>query len=146
MPTITDTRLTVSGAGWTGSVTLTVTYTATFSALENHLAEHGLGFEERIQIIGDDAGTETDVILHTFEPNAIALPVGVTTMPRSRQISVSGGSLNEDPASPGGWGSGWNPPVPQPDELVARIQLSYVGLSTEPAIADSPVVTLQGWN
>jgi hypothetical protein len=137
MPSISETRLAISGS-W-GTVTLTVTYTATLSALEVHLAEHGLGFEERIQIIGDDPGTETDVILHALQPELIPLIGGQTTVLRSRQISVARASLNEDPAVPGGTSPY---PLPQPDELLARIEVAYVGLSTEPATADSPVITI----
>lgn len=146
MPTITGCTLGVSGQLWS-DVTLTVTYTLTLSALELHLAEHGLGLEERIRIIGDDEGTATDVVLHTFQAQPVPVVAGQATYARSRQIVVRGSTLDEDPATPGwggGWG-GWVPPVQQPDELVAHVDVAYVGLSTGTAGADSPVVTVNAF-
>jgi hypothetical protein len=136
MPTISNSRLTITGNPWLGPVTIAVTYTATFSAVETYLAERGLSFAERIQIIGDDPGTVSDVVIYAFPPAPITLTAGQTTVQRSRQATVPGAALNEDPAT----GSPF--PIPQPDEILARVELAYVGLSNGPATAESPVVTV----
>lgn len=142
MPSITDLALGVSGSGWS-DVTLTVTYSAGISPVELFLLQNGLKLEERIQIIGDDPGDSTDVVLHTFQSQVIVVWPGQTKVARSRQIVVARGTLNEDPATSGGggWG-GWNWPVPDPDELLARVEIVYVGLSMGPVRADSPVQTI----
>lgn len=147
MATISGCNLGLSGQMW-ADVTLTVSYVLTLTPLELYLAEHGLGFEERVQLVGDDEGTSTDVVLHTFQSQLLPVAPGQATYVRTRQVTVRGGTLNEDPATPGwsggGWG-GWAPAVPQPDELVAHVEVVYVGMGALTTSAHSPVLTVHAF-
>lgn len=143
MPAISNVSLTVTGSTWT-DFTLDVSYTVSFSPLERFLAANGLSFEERIQIVGDDAGDATDVVLHTFQAQAI--PAAPGAINRKRSITVSSGTLNEDPGripTNGGGLGGWTTTKPDADEILARVEVGYIGLSTGPLRVDSPVHTLQ---
>lgn len=144
MPTISGCTLALAGQMW-ADVTLTVSYTLTLTALELHLADHGLAFEERVQVVGDDEGTATDVVLHTFQSQTIPVTTGQSTYSRTRQLTVDAGTLDEDPATPGGGWGGWVPRVPQPDELVAHVEIRYVGLGPVTTTADSPVLTVNAF-
>lgn len=139
MPTITNLALSITTTSPLSTVTLGVTYTVTFSAVERYLADHGLGFVERIQIIGDDPGEASDLVLHTLPSQLIALAPAQVVVTRARQITVTRGSLNEDPGPTPGPG-----PIhlPNADELFARVEIPYVGLGSAPARADSPVKTI----
>ena len=138
MPSISGATLSLSGSAW-ANVTLDVTYTATFSSVERFLAANGLIFEERIQIIGDDPGELSDVTLHTFQSQVIPVSAGSGDLAvnRSRSLTVAGGTLNEDPG-----GTGFPFPIPNSDEIFARIEVAYVGLNAGPARTDSPVRTI----
>jgi hypothetical protein len=138
MPSISGATLSLSGSAW-ANVTLDVTYTATFSSVERFLAANGLIFEERIQIIGDDPGELSDVTLHTFQSQVIPVSAGSGDLAvnRSRSLTVAGGTLNEDPG-----GTGIPFPIPNSDEIFARIEVAYVGLNAGPARTDSPVRTI----
>jgi hypothetical protein len=142
MPSIHNLTLTVTGGTWS-DVTLEVTYTAFFSQLELFLASNGLRFSERVQIIGDDPGDAGDKVLHTLQSQTIeAKAWGV---PRTRTLTVNGRTLDEDPATTsytGSWGSTWSTYRPDPDELFARVELTYAGLGPELLRSDSAVVTL----
>jgi hypothetical protein len=64
---------------------------------------------------------------------------------RKRTLTVKGSTLNEDPDTTsysGSWGSGWPTYRPDPDELFARVELTYAGLGPELLRSDSAVVTL----
>jgi|GEM_PF-2437676 len=141
MPSISLLSLSITAPPVGSTVTLDVSYSAKFSALERFLADHGLGFDERIQIIGDDPGEATDLLLHTFPSQMITLAPGQLLVTRSRQITVPRGSLNEDPGG-GGGPSPWPPWPPNVDELFARVEILYAGLSSGPSRADSPVKSI----
>jgi hypothetical protein len=141
MPSISLLSLSITGSAVGSTVTLDVSYSAKFSALEQFLADHGLGFAEGIQIIGDDPGEASDLVLHTFPSQMIALTPGQLLVTRSRQITVPRSSLNEDPGrapSPGRFPPG----LPNVDELFARVEILYAGLSSGPSRADSPVKSI----
>jgi hypothetical protein len=99
MPSITNQTMTVQLAGT--NVTIAVTYNANFSAFDRFLAQGGLRFRERIRVIGEDPGTATDMILHTFPLQNIPVTSGTTplTVPRSRSLTVPRASLQEDVGS-----------------------------------------------
>jgi hypothetical protein len=142
MPTISNLTLAVTGNSWS-DITLAVDYTVTFSPVELFLASNGLAFQERIQIVGDDPGDATDVVLHTFQAQSI--PAAPGSVKRSRSITVKSGTLNEDPGNVytqgGSWG-GWAPSRPDADELFARVEVAYVGLNPGSVTADSAVSTI----
>jgi hypothetical protein len=138
MPSITGLTLSITGTPLSSSVTLVVSYTANLSAIERFLADNGLGFQENIQIIGDDPGEATDLVLHAFPSQLIALAAGQLVVARSRQITVPRSTLNEDPGHVGPGPIG----LPNADELFARVEIPYVGLLSGPARADSPVKTI----
>jgi hypothetical protein len=137
MPSISALSLSITGPPAGSPVTLDVSYSATFSVIERFLADNGLGFEERIQIIGDDPGEATDLVLHTLSSQMIVLAPGQLVVNRSRQITVARGSLNEDPG-----GTGTPFPFPNVDELFARVEIHYAGLISGPSRADSPVQSI----
>ena len=139
MPSITSLSLSLTTPAAL-TVTLSVSYTVNLSAAERFLADHGLGFVERIQIIGDDFGEASDLVLHTFPSQLIAFAPGQSVVARSRQITVTRSSLNEDPGPVPGPTSPF--PQPNPDELFARVEIPYVGLNSTPARADSAVQTI----
>src|SRR4051812_11227975 len=138
MPSIASLTLSIAAPTFQ-TVTLSVTYTAKFSAIEEFLADHGLGFEERIQIVGDDPGEASDVVLHTFPSQLITLTPGQLLVNRARQITVARSSLNEDPGVEPGPGPFH---LPAADELFARLEIPYVGLNSAPIRADSAVKTI----
>jgi len=95
MPGITNQSMTLQLAG--NNVTINVAYTAIFSAFDRFLAQNGLRFRERIRVIGEDPGTATDRILHTFPAENISVTSG--TIPRNRSLTVTRASLQEDVGS-----------------------------------------------
>jgi hypothetical protein len=92
-----------------------------------------------IQIIGDDPGEASDVVLHTFPSELIALAPGQLVVDRARQITVARSSVNEDPGGEPGPGP-FHPP--NADELFARVEILYAGLNSAPFRADSAVKTI----
>lgn len=138
MPTISNLSFTVSSRDFS-TVTLDVAYTVQRTDVERFLGDHGLGFEERIRIIGDDPGEATDQVMHTFATQLIAFAPGELVATRSRQITVPRSSLNEDPGGRSTIPGQSFPTTPNPDQLFARVEVAYVGLSTPPATAESPV-------
>ncbi|MFJ8787305.1 hypothetical protein [Streptomyces sp. NPDC102476] len=117
MPTVTNANLTLTTVD--KNTTIQVTYSANFSAFERRLAKLGLVFRERIRVIGvDPPGSTTGTVLANFP--AVDLPVtdGGTpqTIPRTRSITVSRASLQEDS------GLGDN------DEIRCRIRIAALGL------------------
>ena len=130
MPTIANQTLKLQVTG--DNVTIDVTYNANFSAFERFLAQGGLRFRERIRVIGDDAGTATDMILHTFPPQNISVTSGTTplTVPRSRSLTVTRASLQEDVGS-------------DDDEIECTIEIIPLDLP-EVATATTPQKVLAG--
>jgi hypothetical protein len=129
MPTISRSNL--AFAYQDDRVTLDVTYSVTFSALERYLAQHGLVFQERITIIGEDPGTMADVVLHVLPTEPIEIPSGTTELEVShrRTVVVSRASLREDS-------------IVSNDEISCLIELQAVGLPRELTTSKTPEVTL----
>ena len=142
MPAITNLSFSITSSDFT-NVTLDVAYTVQRSALERFLGEHGLGFDERIQIVGDDPGEVTDQVLHTFPAEVVVFAPGELVASRSRRITVRRSSLNEDPGTRPSLNPGqFFPSLPNPDQLFARVEVRYVGLDTVRVSSDSEVRTL----
>jgi len=137
MPTISNLTFAISSRDFS-NVTLDVAYTVQRTTLERFLGDHGLGFEERIRIIGDDPGEATDQVMHALPSVLIGFEPGELVATRARQVTVPRSSLNEDPGMRQLPGQSF-PTTPNPDQLFARVEVGYVGLSTPPTTADSPV-------
>jgi hypothetical protein len=140
MPTIVSgPTLSVSATGT--SATLVVEYSVAVSAFEVWLMSNGLVLEERIHVIGDDDGDATDRALHTFQPQR--LPASAGTHARTRTVTVTTSSLNEDdklvPVNLYPGGPTMYRRLPDTDELLARVEVAYVGLEGT-ARAESPIV------
>lgn len=129
MPTISQSNL--AFAYQDDRVTLDVTYSVRFSPLERFLAQHGLSFQERITIIGEDPGTMADVVLHVLPTEPIEITSGTAELelPRRRTVVVSRASLREDSAL-------------SSDEISCLIELHAVGLPRELTTSKTPEVTL----
>ena len=118
MPLIDEPTLTcVQHAESAGHVELEVAYVATFSPIERYLAAHGLSFEERITIVGEDPGVGGDLVLHVLPTEQIWMSDGPepVSVARRRKLTVPRNSLRED---------GW----PFNDEVDARIDVVAVGM------------------
>jgi hypothetical protein len=118
MPTTNNRTQTLATVG--SNVMIRVTYNAVFSPLERHLAANGLIFRERIQVIGEDPGTATDLLLHNFPLENIPVPAGVVPpiVSRNRSITVPRASLQEDPG------------LGDADEIRCSIEITPIGLPT----------------
>jgi len=137
MPTISNVTFSISSRDFT-NVTLDVGYTIQRTALERFLGDHGLAFEERIRIIGDDPGEATDQVMHALAAQQVPFPAGELVATRTRQVTVPKSSLNEDPGMRRVPGQTF-PTMPNPDQLFARVEVGYVGLTTPPTIVDSAI-------
>jgi hypothetical protein len=113
------------------TVKLTVKYTLTPNAVEK-LA--GTVFTENMQLIGDDIGVLTDIVITNFPAQAFAVSNATPTVARTRVRNVLKSSMNEDPdfAANGGELS---------DEAFARITLSYAANPPIPSALPSPTAT-----
>jgi hypothetical protein len=155
MSTIQNQSLTLqpSAAG----VTVTVAYAVTFSAIETFLMQSGLVIEERIQLFGVDDAPAGLTALWTTRPEPLVLPPGDKVLTRTRTFDMPRLSLQEDPTQPRYWyvpdysGDVWWPHykrvligyLPDDDELLARVQLTYAGLETLTEV-DTPIALLRG--
>lgn len=151
MPTIQNQSMTLQPNG-TG-VRVTVTYTATFSPVEQFLMANGLLVEERIHLVGDDEAAAGGPPVYTSPAETVAPAPRSNQLVRTRHLDLPRASLQEDPSEPiykyYSWGPG-QPPVkiqvgstPNDDELLARVELSYAGLTTQTQ-ADTAVKVLAG--
>ena len=113
------------------TVKVTVKYTLTPSPVEK-LA--GTVFSESIRLIGDDAGTVSDITITNFPQDNYAVSSSTATVNRTRTRSVLKSTLNEDPAFTA---SG----AEQIDETFARITLAYAANAPVPPALPAPVVT-----
>ena len=93
MATISSPSLLVENVNDT-TVKLTVKYTLTPNAVEK-LA--GTVFSENIQLIGDDPGVVSDIVITTFPGDAFAVSNATPTVSRTRTRNVSKSAMNEDP-------------------------------------------------
>jgi hypothetical protein len=120
--------LTLSTTGT--NTTVKVDYKASFNTLERFLAEHGLVFRERIQVLGVDSAGKT--VLHTFPQENIPVAAGVGTLivPRTRSLTASRSSLQED--------------VDSADEIQCRIDIDLVGFAASAVGHLTPQETLLG--
>ena len=102
--------------GSNDEVTIDVSYVAIFSPIERFLANHGLVFEEQIEVYGDDWGRGFDQILTQFPTQPLLVIDGCEPLKihRNRSLTVGRQVLRED--------NGWSN-----DELVVRITLIAVG-------------------
>ena len=122
MPTTNTHKLSLFRVG--DNVEITVQYNAVFSVFERHLAELGMKFRERIDVIGvDEQGPATSDILFSF-PNRI-LPVtdgdAVQTIPRNVFLNVSRAALDED-------GRLLGDPDFAADEIQCSVRIEALGL------------------
>ena len=93
MATISNASLLVENFNNT-TVKLTVKYTLTPSAVEK-LA--GTVFHENIQLIGDDPGIVSDIIIANFSGDNFAVTNATPTVARTRTRNLLKSALNEDP-------------------------------------------------
>lgn len=130
MATISNASLLIENLNNT-TVKLTVKYTLTPNGIEK-LA--GTVFSENIQLIGDDPGVLTDIVITNFSGDAFAVSNATPTVARTRTRNALKSALNEDPAfaSTGAELS---------DEVFARITLSYAASPPIPPALPSPVST-----
>ncbi len=154
MPTIQNPSMSLQPLA--AGVKLTVTYTAEVSAIEAFLMQNGLVVEERVQLFGIDGAQIGPTAIWTSTPEPLVLPVGSTSVARTREVTLPRASLQEDanepiyvylPARPGDpWWLRQQVLIgyrPDDDELLARVDLSYAGFPSATA-ADTPVVVLRG--
>ena len=114
MATISNPTLKIEGVNAT-TVKATVNYTLTPNAIEK-LA--GSVFSEKVQLIGDDPGTLTDIVITTLPIQAFAVAAGTGNIQRSRNVNLLKSALNED--------SGFQTTGAElVDEVVGRINLTY---------------------
>jgi hypothetical protein len=154
MPTIQNPSMTLqpSPAG----VRLTVSYSATFSAIEVFLMQNGLIVEERIHLIGDDEAVAGGAPVWTSPPEPLVLGSGEMVVARTRQFDLPRAAAQEDPTRPkyvyfnngGVWWGGGSPQIlvgytPDDDELLARVELSYAGIDLS-TLADTSMAVLSG--
>lgn len=130
MATISSPSLTVENVSAT-VVKLTVKYTLTPNAVEK-LA--GTVFTETIQVIGDDPGVLTDIVISTFPADSFAVSTATPTVARTRVRNILKSSMNEDPEFLLNGGE-------LSDEVLARITLAYAASPPIPSALPSPVVT-----
>lgn len=117
MPSINNANLTLTTVG--ENTTIQVTYNAVFTPLDGFLETHGLKFRERIQVIGvDPSGSFSGTSLRNFPAQTINVPRAGGTIARSRSLTVTRASLQEDA------GLGDN------DEIRCRIQIAPDGIPT----------------
>jgi hypothetical protein len=130
MATISNASLLVENFNNT-TVKLTVKYTLTPSAVEK-LA--GTVFHENIQLIGDDPGILSDIVITNFPGDSFAVSNPTPTVARTRTRNLLKSALNEDPgfASTGAELS---------DEVFARITLAYAANAPIPSALPSPAST-----
>ena len=130
MATISSPSLLVENVNNT-TVKLTVKYTLTPNAVEK-LA--GTVFSENIQLIGDDPGVVSDIVITNFPGDAFAVSNATPTVSRTRTRNVLKSAMNEDPnfASTGAELS---------DEVFARITLAYAASPPIPSALPSPAST-----
>jgi hypothetical protein len=130
MATISSPSLTVENVSAT-VVKLTVKYTLTPNAVEK-LA--GTVFTETIQVVGDDPGVLTDIIISTFPSDSFAVSTTTPTVARTRVRNILKSSMNEDPEFLLNGGE-------LSDEVLARITLAYAASPPIPSALPSPAVT-----
>ena len=118
-------------AGNDTAVKVTVTYTLTPSPVEK-LA--GTVFSEHIRLIGDDAGTVSDITITNFPQDNYAVSTSTATVNRTRTRTVLKSALNEDPAFTA---SG----AEQIDETFVRITLAYAANAPVPPALPAPAIT-----
>jgi hypothetical protein len=126
MPSLSVPQLTVTLSGT--NVTLAVSYGATFTFFERFLFENGLVFREEIEIVGEDAGSGDDVVLHRF--TATVAPPSTLTINRNPSFSVTRQSLQEDVGSDN-------------DEISCRVTISPIGMPAR-RVVQSAQATLAG--
>lgn len=117
---IRNQRLTISPPN-NGNVTVTVRYDAVFSALEHFLGLNGLGFQERVQLFGEDSALRgADDPLKIVSLMNIAMPngTGPVVVPRTVTKVLERKELQEDPSIIF---------VPDADEIFARITVTPLG-------------------
>jgi hypothetical protein len=143
MATITNPTFAIVLAG-SNQATLTVSYSISITSVERFLADNGLSFRATIQIVGDDPGDATDLVLHSWS-ESLAFSPGQTSLSRTQQLTVSMSSLDEDPGTQrvNVWylpGYGWlHRVVTDQDEIFARVIVEYGGLDMAPTHADSGI-------
>ena len=130
MATISGATLTIANLNNT-TVTATVKYTLTPNAIEK-LA--GTVFSENVQLIGDDPGVASDIVVSGFPGQAFAVAGGTVNVPRTRTRNVLKSALNEDP---GFEGTG----AEQADGIFARISLTYAANALIPPALPGPATT-----
>ena len=130
MATISAASLTVANVNAT-TVKATVKYTLTPNAIEK-LA--GTVFTENIQLIGDDPGVLTDVVVAAFPLQAYAVSAATPTVMRTLSRNVLKSSMNEDPAFLANGAE-------DPDEVFGRIVLSYAASAPTPPAIPPPATT-----
>ncbi len=134
MATILNQNLTVQDSTAT-SVTVTVTYTLRPTNIEK-LA--GSVFTENIQLIGDDSGTDDDIVITNFPGVSYAVNDTTTTVERTRTRTVLKSAMNEDP--------GFSATGAQlSDEAFAKITIVYAAnppiQPTNPVSASTNIVS-----
>ena len=130
MATISNRSLIVDNVNAT-TVKITVKYTLTPTAIEK-LA--GTVFSENIQLIGDDPGVASDIVITTFPADAFAVSNATPTVNRTRTRNVLKSAMNEDPEF-------LTTGAEVIDETFARITLAYAANAPVPPSLPSPGTT-----
>ncbi|HYG82756.1 MAG TPA: hypothetical protein VD861_20335 [Pyrinomonadaceae bacterium] len=130
MATISNQSLTIQNVNAT-TVSVTVRYSLTPNGDEKLL---GSGFRENIQLIGDDPGTANDVVIFNFPEQGYSVNNTTTSVNRSRTRTILKSSLNED--------SGFATTGAElSDEILARINITYIGNDPTPPALPQPTAT-----
>jgi hypothetical protein len=123
MPTVSNTNLMLTTVN--NTVTVNVTYDATFTPFERQLAGLGMDFFEHIDVIGiDPPGSTTGAVLANFPnpPYAVTVGSGAQVISRNVSLPLSRSSLQEDPTVGG---------VADDDEIRCKIRIKSKGLPPE---------------
>ncbi len=130
MANISGAALNVTNVNAT-TVLATVTYTLTPTQVEK-LA--GTVFNENLQLIGDDAGVLTDIVISNFPAQSFAVSAATPTVLRTRTRNILKSAMNEDPAFLANGSE-------QSDEVFTRVTLSYAANAPNPPTLPAPATT-----
>src|SRR5215471_1548495 len=132
MATISDATLEIKNFD-DKNVQATVSYTLKADDTEQ-LAQSV--FNDLVELLGDDSGTQTTVFTYPSgaKPSQFAVSQSTPTVARSRTQTIAKSTLNEDS---GFLANG----AEDPDEILARITVTYVANQPTGAVSPAPLTT-----
>ena len=123
MPSLSVPQLAVTLSGT--DVRITVSYDGSWTVVDRFLWDNGLVFREDLEIIGEDAGTGGDLVLHKL--STIIGPGGSgLAFTRNPSFTVTRASLQEDVGS-------------DADEITCRVTVTPIGLPIRQVLQSSQV-------